>query len=100
MTFYNEDTANNIKYGMPEREAPSQNLIPVITSDETIYSPALRGFRVGLTGNVAVLTLADSLAGLTVAKTIPCVAGADNAVYVVKIFSTGTTAGNIVGYRQ
>ena len=100
MAFYNEYTANNIKYGAPSREAPTQNLIPITTSDVTVYTPALRGFRVGVTGNVAVLTLADHLAGLTASKTIPCVSGADNAIYVVKIFATGTSAANIVGFRQ
>jgi hypothetical protein len=85
--------------GILRNNNPSNNIVEVAPSDVTIYDPPLRGFTVGESGNVAVLTYDDYRNGLTNPKVIPCVAGADKPVYVVKIFASGTDAANIVGYQ-
>jgi len=73
---------------------PAASLIPVVPSDVTIL-PTFRGLYIGVTGNVTLLAVNDTVPTLLLA--VP--AGTLLPVYGTKVMATGTTAASIVALR-
>ena len=73
-------------------EAPAGNAYTVITNDSTDQTIATRAFYVGGAGDVKVTTSGGNtvtFVGVTVGTVLP--------VRVVRFWSTGTTATNLIG---
>ena len=71
-------------------ESPAIRLLPVTPSDTDDLSAASRAINVAASGTVRVTTIAGSTGTIYVA------AGNAFPIRVKRIWSTGTTAGNIV----
>ena len=74
---------------------PSRNIFLISPSDTVNFAKAARGISFGTAGTLAV----ETIGGDTV--TIPSgslAAGVIHPIHVRKVLSTGTTAGDIVGY--
>lgn len=71
---------------------PLEHMTTVTKSDETVYSPPLRALYVGGAGNVKIK---DAL-GNTVTL-VGLAAGVVHPIRATMVFSTDTTATNIVG---
>ena len=71
---------------------PAEHLFLITASDTADLPFVTRAIRVGTAGNLAVLTTASELV------TIPLVlAGETIAVQATRVYSTNTTASNIMG---
>lgn len=72
--------------------APLRHAISITPSDGSNLSHACRALYVGVSGDVAVTTVDGDTVTL-----VGLAAGSFHPIHVIKVFSTGTTATDIVG---
>lgn len=84
---------SEVKYTETAGSAPAQDCENITPSDVTEYEPYIRSLRIGVTGDVTVVTSRGTTVlfqGVQAGETLP--------IWVKQVLATGTTATNIVGY--
>jgi hypothetical protein len=77
---------------VPTPDGPAGDYFAVVPSDTVGFTRNVRGLYVGTTGNVVAVTLAGTPVTFTA---VP--AGTFLPIEVLRVNTTGTTAGSIVG---
>jgi hypothetical protein len=81
--------------GFPNSDVPAVGAVAIdVSGGDQDLSPVIRGFHVGVAGNVAVILLDGSAVTF-----VGCVAGGTYPYACQTIVQTGTTATSIVGLR-
>lgn len=74
--------------------SPAVGAVVVVPDDDADLAVPLRGYTVGVGGDVAVIFVDDTVAVVLPAR----IAGVDYGGRIKKILQTGTTAQGFVGY--
>lgn len=75
---------------------PSEAILVDVSANDQSFDPPLRGFSIGTVGNVKVDT--PNATGVVLPANA-LVIGVQHIFFITKIYKTGTTAAEIVGWR-
>lgn len=76
-----------------ERIDASPLILELTPSDSTVYDPPLKGVRVGVEGNITVQSGRNSV------EILDAKVGEHIPGEISKVYATGTTATDIIGWR-